>query len=279
MGRTVQIVFSAFAIAMLALFAVRVSTGAWTVINWGMLLVAALACLVVFVRFMHIFTYGYACSAIGIAMLLFAIRPSVAAGLLATVAILYGVRMAMFIWRRERSHSYARKAAEIARREKDTPAALRLVLWFLCTWLFAYHLMAVYFVAARGELNVGVIVGALVMLSGVVLEGVADTQKQRAKNIDPDQLVTTGLFKQIRHPNFLGEILVQVGLVIAGASAVSTWQELAMVSLAPGYLIFLMVYEARRLDALQRERYGQQPVYENWRASTGALLPFPRIST
>lgn len=273
MTRPIQIIFSCIALAMLALFVLRVVAGEWTALNWGMLAVAATACLLVFVRFMQIFSYGYALSAIGNGLLIFTLRPSVAAGLLATVAILYGIRMSVFIWRRNQSASFAPQVADGNARDQAMPLGVKVMLWHLCTWLFAYHLMAVYFVAERGELTIGVLIGALVMLVGVVLEAVADAQKQGVKQRDAQALATVGLYRRIRHPNYLGEILMQLGLMVAGLSVVANWQELAMVSLAPGYLIILMLLEARRLDAEQLERYAARAEYQEWRAATGALLP------
>jgi steroid 5-alpha reductase family enzyme len=274
MTRPIQIIFSCIALAMLALFVLRVVAGDWTALNWGMLAVAATACLLVFVRFMQIFSYSYALSAIGNGLLIFALRPSVAAGLLAAVAILYGIRMSVFIWRRNQSASFAPQVAEGNARDQAMPMGVKVMLWHLCTWLFAYHLMAVYFVAERGKLTIGVLIGALVMLAGVVLEAVADAQKQGVKQRDAQALATGGLYRRIRHPNYLGEILMQLGLLVAGLSVVADWQELAMVSLAPGYLIVLMLLEARRLDAEQLGRYGSRTDYQKWRAATGALLPW-----
>jgi steroid 5-alpha reductase family enzyme len=196
MTRPIQIIFSCIALAMLALFVYRVMGGDWTALNWGMLAVAATACLLVFVRFMQIFSYGYALSAIGNGLLIVTLRPSVAAGLLAAVAILYGIRMSVFIWRRNQSASFAPQVAEGNARDQAMPMGVKVMLWHLCTWLFAYHLMAVYFVAERGELTTGVLIGALVMLAGVTLEGLADAQKQRVKQRDASALVTEGLYRR-----------------------------------------------------------------------------------
>ena len=58
-----------------------------------------------------------------------------------------------------------------------------------------------------------------------MLEAVADQQKQSAKALNPTAFVSTGLYARLRHPNYLGEIVFQVGLIVAAvvAGAADGW--------------------------------------------------------
>lgn len=275
MGRKIQVIFSFFALAILALLIYRLTRGQWTVINWGMLGVSALLCLLVFINFVYVFTFSYALAAIINGSLIFLALPSTASALLGTVAVLYGLRLAAFTWSRNHSSSYASKVDNIVMGHKAIPLGVKLSLWFMCTCLQTFHLMSVYFVAQRGVLSIGVLAGATTMLIGLLIEAVADAQKQRVKSVSVDSFISDGLFSRIRHPNYLGEILVQAGLVVAGVASVAAWSEFAAVLLSPAYIILLMIAEARRVDHVQRVRYGSDTLYQQWRGQSGALLPRP----
>ena len=111
------------------------------------------------------------------------------------------------------------------------------------------------------------------MLAGLLLEAIADQQKQSAKASRPDMFVTSGLYARLRHPNYLGEIVFQVGLlVITIASASENWA-LAAGVLGPLYIVILMYYAARDQDSQQSARYGNDPAYASYRQQSSSLLP------
>ena len=258
---------------MIGLFAWRVFQGAWSPVNWTMLAISATACLLVFVRFVYIFNFSYALCAICNGALIWVARPSGATALVGGAAILYGLRLLWFTWSRTRSHSYAPRVENVAAVDREMPAAGKAMLWFMCTWLLTFHLMALWLAAEMAELTTGIVVGAVVMLAGTALEGVADWQKQRSKQQAPDRFFAGGLFARSRHPNYLGEILMQVGLmIVAGASAAAVGDFMAGI-VAPLYIFILMVSESRRVDDYQITRYGADPAYVAYRARSGSLLP------
>ncbi len=273
MGRTIQLVFQACGLAMLVLLIVRARSGDWSPLNYLMLAVAGACCLLVFVRFVYVFNYSYALAAMLNGALLMALRPSAASALLGGAAVVYGARLFWFSWARQHGQSYAPRRANVIQADEAMPKPVKVALWVNCSLLLTYHLMAVYFVAERAELSLGVVLGALTMLAGTLIEGLADWQKQRVKNATPDQPVLRGLFRYVRHPNYTGEILLQLGLIIAGLAVVGTVGEALAVLIAPGYIVVLMITEARRVDSTQETTYWNHPEYPAWRARTGALLP------
>jgi len=273
MGRKIQLIFQACGLAMLVLLIVRARSGDWSTLNYLMLVVAGACCLLVFVRFVYVFNYSYALAAMLNGTLLMALRPSAASALLGGAAVVYGARLFWFSWARQHGQSYAPRMANVIQADEAMPKPVKLALWVNCSLLLTYHLMAVYFASEAAELSPGVLLGALTMYAGTLIEGLADWQKQRVKNATPDQPVLHGLFRHVRHPNYLGEILLQVGLVIAGLSVVGTAGEALAVLIAPGYIIALMITESRRVDGEQETRYWDHPEYPAWRARTGSLLP------
>jgi steroid 5-alpha reductase family enzyme len=132
---------------------------------------------------------------------------------------------------------------------------------------------------ARGDVGLTPVVaaGAALMGLGLVVEAVADRQKQAAKRTDPARWVSTGLFARTRHPNYAGEITVQTGLVVCavGASLATGawgWAFVGLV-LAPVYIVLLMLSATTGAELATQGRHGDDPDFQAYAASSGALLP------
>jgi steroid 5-alpha reductase family enzyme len=113
------------------------------------------------------------------------------------------------------------------------------------------------------------------MVIGLALETIADDQKQRAKNVDKDAFCYTGLYRKIRHPNFLGEILFHIGLYCTMVAATGQFYTLIIGAYGTGWLLMLMSNEAALNDRKQQARHGDTQRYAEYRRSTGLLWPRP----
>lgn len=268
-----RIIFSLTVLAFWALFGIGLATGRWSGEQWVLLAVGHAACLVIFLRFVHVFTYGYSVAMVAGAAAVWALAPGPAALAVCLPAALFGLRLTYFVWRRNGSASYAPSIRRQVESDAAVPLPLRLFMWLSVSWLTAFEMMPLLFVARSGALTAGVLAGAAIMLAGLVVEAVADAQKQACKEAKPAEFVRSGLFRLARHPNYLGEILFQAGLVVAVLGVVSgPWETLVGV-LGPLYIIVLMAYEGMKSDRLQLGRYGADPAYREYRAATGRFLP------
>jgi len=273
MGSNIRKVFSVTALLIIATFIYMLWSGTWSPVNWGMLLIALLSCLLVFVCFLYIFNYSYALCAVLSGALIVLAKPSMASVFIGSAAIAYGIRMIVFSWQRQVAPSYAKQMRGIVESDKAMPLVAKVMLYLLVTWLMAFHLMALWFVADSGVMTWGVIAGGGLMWVSLMLETIADEQKKRAKAEHPERFVTVGLFRRWRHPNFLGEIGFQVGLMLAGLSAAEQFMQGFALILGPLYIVILMVAEARRTDQHQLDRYGQDPAYQAYYEQSGSLFP------
>ena len=125
----------------------------------------------------------------------------------------------------------------------------------------------------NAEDNICVYIGAGIMLLGLVLESVADIQKNKAKKVNPKRFVDTGLYRLVRCPNYLGEMIFWTGVVVSAIGAVSGWQ---WIIVAIGYIgiIFVMFSGARRLEIRQNKNYGKDPEYQNYVKKVPIMVPF-----
>ena len=83
----------------------------------------------------------------------------------------------------------------------------------------------------------------------------------------------TGLYRIVRCPNYLGEMIFWTGVLISGIGAVSGWQWIVV---AIGYIciILVMFSGARRLEIRQNKNYGADPEYQKYGKTVPILLPF-----
>lgn len=111
------------------------------------------------------------------------------------------------------------------------------------------------------------------MIFGIVLEAIADLQKNKAKKKNPNRFVDTGLYKIVRCPNYLGEVIMWTGVFIAGCTALNgIWQWIISVI---GYIgiIYVMFSGARRLEIRQDKNYIEDKEYKIYKKKTPILIP------
>jgi len=269
----IRYIFPAFVLAMWVVCGTGVANGQWTGVHWLMLGLAHLGCAIIFVNFVSVFSYGYGISMVLVNLGVMAFRPVPATLLVGGLGVAYGLRLFHFVYTRDRSAGYAAVRDKGNKADAGVPLPLRLFMWVSCGWLMAFLAMPAWISAGSGGIGPLTLAGAGLMLAGLVLEALADGQKQAAKAASPSAFVASGLYARLRHPNYLGEIVFQAGLlVIAAGGATGGWALAAGVA-GPLYMVILMYYAARDQDHQQGRRYGSDPAYQAYRQQSSSLLP------
>ena len=112
------------------------------------------------------------------------------------------------------------------------------------------------------------------MMLGIIVESVADLQKNRAKKKNPGRFVDTGLFRLVRCPNYLGELFLWTGVFISGINIYQGAVQWVLVLCGFGGIIYVMFSGARRLEIRQTKNYGTDPVYRKYVKTTPIMIPF-----
>lgn len=220
--------------------------------------------------------YGFSIAAQGVAMLIM-YGQSLTLGTIITCVlfILYGLRLGGYLAIREFGGSaYKKNMKGEIKDGKTVPFGVKIAIWTSCAVLYVTQVSGVFYrLVNAAQDNALVFIGAAVMLMGVSLETAADIQKNNAKKINPRRFVDTGLYRIVRCPNYLGEMIFWTGVLISGIGAVSGWQ---WVMVAIGYIgiIFVMFSGARRLEVRQNKNYGNDPEYQKYVKTVPILLPF-----
>ena len=218
--------------------------------------------------------YGFSIAGEGLVMLLLYGRSlTVGTAVACVIFILYGCRLGGYLAYRElKSASYNKNmTGEI---KQDVPLGVKFAIWITCALLYVLEILPVFYRLHNGSgANVWLYIGVVVMLCGIVLESAADIQKNRAKKVNPKRFVDTGLYRLVRCPNYLGEMLFWTGVILSGVGSVRGWQWLLA---AVGYIgiIFVMFSGARRLEIRQNKNYGRDPEYQKYVKSVPILVPF-----
>ena len=220
--------------------------------------------------------YGFSIAAQGVAMLIMYGQGLTLGTIITCVLfILYGLRLGGYLAIREFGGSaYKKNMKGEIKDGKTVPFGVKVAIWTTCAVLYVTQVSGVFYrLLNAAQDNVFVFIGAAVMLMGVSLETAADIQKNNAKKINPRRFVDTGLYRIVRCPNYLGEMIFWTGVLISGIGAVTGWQWAVVL---PGYvgIVFVMFSGARRLEIRQNKNYGKDPEYQKYVKTVPILLPF-----
>ena len=220
--------------------------------------------------------YGFSIAGEGILMLiLYGKALSLGTIICCVLFILYGCRLGGYLAFREiKSGSYKKNMVGEIKDGNTVPFGVKIAIWVTCALLYVTQISGVFYrLVNAAQDNVWVFIGAAVMLLGVSLETAADIQKNAAKKINPRRFVDTGLYRLVRCPNYLGEMIFWTGVLISGIGAVTGWQ---WIIVAVGYIgiIFVMFSGARRLEVRQNKNYGNDPEYQKYVKTVPIMVPF-----
>lgn len=193
--------------------------------------------------------------------------------LIATLVTVWAVRLGTYLFQRVRRAGKDRRFDQL----KQTPMRF-LVAWSLQgLWVYLTLLAAVLQISAPAS-PIGVIelVGAAVWALGFGIEVVADRQKAafRADPANADRFIQEGLWAWSRHPNYLGEILLWIGIFIAGAGRYQGAGWLAVLS--PVFVIVLLTRGSGIpiLEDAARQKWGKDPAWQRYVSRTPVLVPW-----
>lgn len=233
-----------------------------------------IACTIIFYRFSYAFNFGYALLMIVMPVIYAAAySPGLAGSVFLAIPILYGLRLGLFTGRRYRSESYAERANQSLIATRTIPLPLALVIWLFLSNLIFFVTLNAWVVASSDRINATIWLAVIVMMIGLAIETIADRQKQDIKRIDKGAFCYIGLYKRIRHPNYLGEIIFHLGFFWGMVASAEQVYPLILGGLGTGWFFTMMCSEAFVLDRKQQQRYGDTKEFEEYRKTTGLLLP------
>ena len=195
--------------------------------------------------------------------------------LLAAVIIVWAVRLGSFLFTRIRAEGEDRRFREIK------TSFIRFLLTWTLQGLWVTFSLAAALAAITSEVKVDLgvfaIVGFIFWLFGFAIEVIADWQKSKFRSLPENKgkFINTGLWSWSRHPNYFGEIVLWIGVVVITLPLLSGWTWLMLIS--PIFIILLLtkISGVPMLEKRADEKWGGQEDYEAYKANTSVLILLP----
>ena len=246
---------------------------------WVVLLVSLLTSAVGFHMYIWFFSVGYGLSIAGIAAALavgFHARLAAPEWLYCLLLFFYGLRLGGYLFYREiKSAAYRKVLSPEMERSKKMPLGAKAALWIVCAVLYTLMTIPLFFRFKNGAApDVMLWAGLAISACGVALELAADVQKTKAKAKNSRRFVDTGLYRFVRCPNYLGELLIWLGALLSGTTALRGPWQWALALLGFVLIGWVMFSGARRLELRQDKNYGDDPEYQKYVRTVPIILPF-----
>ena len=197
---------------------------------------------------------------------------NIASLILSLFIIVWAIRLGSFLFFR------IKKAGEDKRFRDIKPSPTRFFMtWTLQgTWVSLCSACAITAISTTEGiiLNEIFVLGAFTFIIGFLIEVVADNQKTKFRSIpeNKDRFITTGLWSYSRHPNYLGEITLWLGVALMSFSSLEGLQLITLVSPIFTYVLLVYVSGVRLLEASGNKKWGHLSSYQEYKKNTPTLF-------
>ena len=192
--------------------------------------------------------------------------------ILSSLIIIWTLRLGSFLFFRIKKAGEDKRFREI----KKSFSWFFMAFTFSGMWVSICALCALTGISNGIELTGVTYIGILLFVIGLTLEIIADTQKTNFRKIkdNEDKFITTGLWKYSRHPNYLGEIILWIGVAIISYSSLEINQLFTLISPIFTYLLLVYVSGINLLEKSGEKKWGNLKEYRKYKKDTPRLFWF-----
>ena len=192
--------------------------------------------------------------------------------ILSIVIIFWALRLGSFLFLRIKKAGEDKRFKEI----KTSPTRFFMTWSLQGMWVSLCSACALTALASPNGIQTNLLFyfGLFIFLSGFILEIIADTQKSkfRSNTKNKNLFINTGLWSFSRHPNYLGEIILWLGISIMSISALNEWQYVTLISPVFTYVLLVYISGVRLLEESGKEKWGHLEEYKKYLKNTPSLL-------
>lgn len=193
--------------------------------------------------------------------------------LVAVLVTVWGLRLALHIgirnWRRAEDFRYAKWREENGPRWWWFSFFQVFLLQGILMWILAAPLIASQTSGFPAILTPLDFIGALLWGVGFLFEAIGDLQLMlfRADGSNRGKILTTGLWKYTRHPNYFGEAVLWWGYYVIALAAGFWWTVFSPI------LMTYLLLKVSGVSMLERTMKNK-PGYEEYMRKTSAFVPW-----
>jgi steroid 5-alpha reductase family enzyme len=241
-----------------------------------------------FYRTVLFISIGYGLSIAGMAfvsLILFRHAWSWYSVIQAILLVTYGLRLALYLLRREFKPLYRNRSMADQERSPVVPVGRQVLIWLGVSILYVLMFSPAIFSLSTipqplsPGLSVVQVIGLMTMFGGLSIEAVADYQKSVFKAREPKRFCNTGLYRWVRCPNYLGEIMFWIGNWGLGLMFYTTELRWVMGLAGVICIVLIMLGSTKRLERAQHERYAHLSQYQAYAQTVPVLIPFVPLYT
>lgn len=191
------------------------------------------------------------------------------------LVVIWGLRLSFYILKRFiRSKNEDPRYGEMRKKWKGSLAVNAYFRIFIVQALLALLVSASVItinLSAETAFSGWAIAGVVIWIAGFLFESIGDSQL-RAHLVDPanvGKLMTTGLWRYTRHPNYFGEALQWWGIFAVALSVPFGW----LTIVAPLTITILLLFVSG--VPLTEKRFEGRPGWSDYKKRTSVFFPLP----
>ena len=241
-----------------------------------------------FYRVVYFISIGYAASITALAVcaaIIFFQNLTLLSLLQSLLLAAYGLRLGTFLIRRELQPSYQKELESVRQRTVGVTIGKKVLIWIGVSLLYVLMFSPCLFGLASEQLAAKPlyfavkVVGLITMIGGLLLETLADKQKSKFKEDYPNKFCNVGLYRWVRCPNYLGEIIFWTGNWMMGLLYYTSTLRWVAAFIGLVCIVLIMMGSTKRLESEQSQRYGNLSDYQEYLRTVPVLFPFIPLYT
>jgi steroid 5-alpha reductase family enzyme len=208
-----------------------------------------------------------------IALVAYILSPSPSSAIIAVLVAMWGTRLAVHIALRSVGRGEDFRYAHWRRDWGDGWVVRSFLQIFLLQWVLMQVVALPIVLVTTSKLTnlVSTLVGILVWIFGFYYEAIGDYQLTRfkAQKRNKNKLMTTGLWRYTRHPNYFGEALLWWGIALIAYASTGN----IIVFVGPLLIDFLLLYVSG--IPLLEAKYKGRKDWVTYARRTSIFIPLP----
>ena len=192
--------------------------------------------------------------------------------IVSSLIIMWTLRLGTFLFTRIKKAGEDKRFREI----KKSFSWFFMAFTISGMWVSICTICALTGISNGIELTGVTYIGVIIFIIGFAVEIISDNQKTNFRKIEgnKDKFITTGLWKYSRHPNYLGEIILWIGVTIISYSSLEVNQLFTLISPIFTYLLLVHVSGINFLEKSGEKKWGHLNDYREYQEKTPRLFWF-----
>jgi steroid 5-alpha reductase family enzyme len=192
---------------------------------------------------------------------------------------IWGMRLGSFLIKREMNHHYKEAVKDQTNASDKNSLKTKILIWIGVSILYMMMFSpAIFTLQDPNQLTTSSywfhLSGIVMMILGLAIEAIADKQKSIFKSKKPNQFCNVGLYKWVRCPNYLGEIMVWTGSLFISLPYLQSWWQWSAAFFGWICIVLIMMGSTKRLEKKQYHKYSSDPVFLNYIKKVPVLFPW-----